>query len=62
MLASEGIFDLSGALVEPAQAERAEVDVPLAIVDLNEADGLTAERDMLAIEVGETISVRPFVP
>jgi len=34
------ILDEQGALVEAAQAERAEVDVPIAVVYLDQADGL----------------------
>jgi len=29
--------------MESAQAERAEVDVPLAVIDLNQADGFLAQ-------------------
>ena len=40
MLAAERIFDPKRALVEAAQPEWAEVDVPFAIIDLDEAMGL----------------------
>jgi hypothetical protein len=41
--AGRGILDGEGALVESAQAERAEVDIPFAVVDLNQADGFLAQ-------------------
>jgi hypothetical protein len=37
---AERILDQEGALVESAQAERAEMDIPFAIVDLHESDVL----------------------
>jgi hypothetical protein len=37
---AQRIFDEEGALVESAQAERAEIDIPFAIVDLDEPDRL----------------------
>ncbi len=44
MLATESIFEAQRALVKTAEAERAKVDVPLAVVDLDEANHLPAER------------------
>ena len=41
---AERILDEQRAFVESAQAERAEVDVPLAVVDLDEPDELFAQR------------------
>ena len=38
VLPAERVLDEEGALMESAQAERAEVDVPFAIVDLDQAD------------------------
>jgi hypothetical protein len=35
---AQRILDEEGALVESAQAERAEVDIPFAVVDLDEPD------------------------
>ena len=43
VLPAEGILDQAGALMEAAQAERAEVDIPFAIVDLDQADELLPE-------------------
>jgi hypothetical protein len=40
---AERILDEAGALVESAQAERAEVDIPFAVVDLDESDVLLAQ-------------------
>lgn len=37
VLPAECVLDEEGALVESAQAERTEVDVPFAVVDLDEA-------------------------
>ena len=43
ILAAEGILNREGAFVEAAQAQRAEVDVPFAVIDLDEADPLAPE-------------------
>ena len=40
---AERVLDEEGALMESAQAERAEVDVPFAVVDLDEADIFLAQ-------------------
>jgi hypothetical protein len=42
-LAAEGILDMEGALVEAAEA-RAEVDIPLAVIDLDQTDVLPPPR------------------
>lgn len=42
-LATECVLEQQGAFVEPAEAERAEVDIPLGIIHLDEADVLAAE-------------------
>ena len=43
ILAAEPILNREGAFVEAAQAQRAEVDVPFAVVDLHEPNILAAE-------------------
>lgn len=43
MLPAQGILDPERLFVQPAEAERSEVHVPLPIVDLDEADVLPAE-------------------
>ena len=43
-MTAEGILNGAGALVEPAEAERAVGDVPLSVIDLGEADLFPAER------------------
>jgi len=40
---AERVLDEEGALVESAQAERAEVDIPFAVVDLDEPDVFLAQ-------------------
>jgi hypothetical protein len=40
---AQRILDEESALVESAQAERAEVDVPFAVADLDEPDVLLAQ-------------------
>ena len=37
-MATERILDLEGAFMESAEAKRAEVDIPLPVIDLDEAD------------------------
>jgi hypothetical protein len=42
-VAAEHVLDQRGTLVEAAEAERAEVDVPLGVIDLDEANVLPAQ-------------------
>ena len=44
IVATERILDLEGAFMKAAEAERAEVDIPFPIIDLDEADVFAAER------------------
>lgn len=43
VLPAERIFNQQGALMEAAQAERADVDVPLAVIDRDQADGFLGQ-------------------
>ncbi len=43
-MAAEGVFDEIGALVKASEPERAEVDVPLPVVDLDEAEVFAPQR------------------
>lgn len=43
-MATERILDLEGAFMESAEAKRAEVDIPLRVIDLDEADVFAPER------------------
>jgi hypothetical protein len=43
VLAAKRVLDVRGALVEAAESERAEVDIPLGVIDLDEADVLAPE-------------------
>jgi hypothetical protein len=44
VLAAVSVFDQHRAFVEAAEPERAEVDVPLAVIDLDQADHLASKR------------------
>ena len=44
MLTAEGIFDAARVLVEAAEAEGAEVHVPLPVIDLDQPDVFAPER------------------
>ena len=43
-LTAVNVLDQVGPFVEPAQAERAEVHIPFAVIDLDQADVFAAQR------------------
>ena len=62
-MATERILDLKGAFMESAEAKRAEVDIPLRVIDLDEADVFAPERltdvDPLLVPADPTVITDP---
>jgi hypothetical protein len=60
---AERILDQESALVESTQTERAEVDLPLAVIDLDESDELLAQGladvDPLLVPADAAVAAHP---